>query len=169
MITCLLQESPNIDRDENQALNENFLTVAYRGREPGTKIVAPQKSEDLKTVALRFCDTMTPICEILDSQSDKKAYTTSLAAQIEAIQHPEVTPSAKILSEMRLAGEPFARYAQRISEKYKRKFKAQRLNETRTLEFEKIAIESIRDQIRIEEQDSVPFDVFFKRYSSVCV
>ena len=164
MITCLLQNSPKIDQDEYHALHRNFLTVACRGREPDLHLINSGKPESLKTIALRFCDSMVPVCEILDSQNEEKTYTAALATQIEAIHHPEATPSAEILSEMQLTGEPFARYAQRISEQHERKFRMQRLDDARTAEFVKIAEESIREQEDIEQQDSIPFETFLENY-----
>ncbi len=166
MISCLFHESPNIDPAENRVLNENFLNVAYRGRDPGLKLfcASQQKTETVHAAALSFCDSMQPICNILDGRDDSKPYSAALAAQVEAIENPDQTPSAKILSEMKQTGEPFARYAQRISEEHEKNFRARRLNPNRTAEFDQIAVESIREQKMIENQDLVSFDKFLKRY-----
>ena len=166
LISCLFLESPYIDPDENKILNENFMNVAYRGRDPELKLFHPhdQKTETVSEAALKFCDSIQPICEILDGRDDRKPYSAALAAQIEAIENPDQTPSAKILSEMKETGEPFARYAQRISEQHEKNFRACQLNPNRTAEFNQIAAESIREQIMIENEDFVPFDKFLRQY-----
>lgn len=164
MISCLFRESPNIDRGENRMINENFLNVAYRGRDSDLELFGSQGTQTVKQAALDICKSMHPICEILDGADTDKPYTSALTKQIEAIENPDLTPSARILSEMRQTGEPFARFAQRISEEHERNFRAQRLNRAQTAEFEQIAIESIREQKSIESKDAEPFDRFLKKY-----
>ncbi len=164
MISCLFQESPNIDQRENKMINENFINVAYRGRDSELKLISSQGTKTVKEAALQVCDSMHSICEILDGADANKPYTSALSKQIEAIENPDLTPSAKILSQMRKTGEPFARFAQRVSEEHERKFRAQRLNSARTAEFDQIAVESIREQKSIEDTNDEPFDTFLKRY-----
>ena len=48
-----------------------------------------------------LCEQMQEICEMLDNGNADKPYTRALRKQIEAIRHPELTSSARMLSAMR--------------------------------------------------------------------
>lgn len=50
---------------------------------------------------------MTGICELLDSHDPAKPYSGALQLQLEKIAHPDRTPSARMLEEMRENGESF--------------------------------------------------------------
>lgn len=164
LLTCLLNESPPMDEQAWSAINQNSLAVAYAGRDPALTLRKENRTVKLRDWALSICESMRNVCEVLDAKEADNRYTKALETQIDAIDDPDNTPSAKILRDMRGTGEPFAEYAQRISQQYRQHFKKQRLCSEKTTEFEKICQESLQEQKRMEAEQSETFEVFLDRY-----
>ncbi|MCI0655163.1 MAG: glutamate--cysteine ligase [Methylococcaceae bacterium] len=166
LLTCLLLESPQLDRKSTAVNNQNFLAVAYAGRDPALILKKENHSVKLRDWALEICESMRGICEILDATQEDRRYTKALENQIRAVRDPERTPSARILAEMRETRESFADYALHRSEQYRRSFKSQTLSSEKTLHFEEISRESLAEQQQMEREQTQPFDVFLDRYFS---
>jgi len=168
MLTCLFHESPSIGEAESDIFNQNFLQVSYNGRDPALVLNRGQSKIKLKDWALEICESMQSVCEILDGSDPEKPYTKSLSTQIRAIHNPELTPSARILSEMSTSNEPFATYAQRISEKYESTFRKKRLEGQRLIDFQAVTHQSVDDQHELEKLNQLPFATFLKNYFDQC-
>ncbi len=164
LIYCLLEHSPAIDATEHDEIDHNLHTAAIRGREPGLRLRRQDRDVALRDWAMEICDGMSGICERLDRTRGGGAYTASLAAQIEAIRHPELTPSARMLQEMRDEGLGFFHYALLKSEGYREYFRGSPLSPEREEEFEGEADRSRRRQAEIESSDEVSFDEFLSAY-----
>src|SRR5579862_1316199 len=76
---CLMKESAPIADSEQSALDENHLTVARRGREPGLTLWREGHSVSLRDWAFELLDSMTGICEILDRGDAERPYSQALA------------------------------------------------------------------------------------------
>ncbi|MGR9105521.1 MAG: glutamate--cysteine ligase [Gammaproteobacteria bacterium] len=164
LLTCLLTESPRVDARDSAAINENFLAVAYAGRNPELRLQKDGRAVKLSEWALEICTSMRPICEILDANEGGSRYTRALENQLAAVEDPSLTPSARILGEMRRSGESFADYALNISRQYRDGFRSRTLPADKTRNFEKISRDSLEEQTRLEEAQNEPFEVFLDRY-----
>src|SRR5579862_1608015 len=80
---CLLKESAPIGAEEQAALDENHLTVARRGREPGLLLSRDGRSVPMRAWAAELLDSMAGIAEILDRGDPARPYAYALAAQSE--------------------------------------------------------------------------------------
>ncbi len=166
LLTCLLLESPRLDPSNSAVINDNFLAVASAGRNPALVLRKESRSISLQEWALEICESMRAVCEILDATEGDGRYITALQNQVNVINNPERTPSARILDEMRGTGESFSDYALRISREYQDQFSAQTLSPEKMVAFEKISRESLEEQIRIETKQTEPFEIFLDRYFS---
>ena len=108
---CLLRDSEPIDRGEQQALDENHLRVARRGREPGLKLNREGRQFPMSDWARELLDSMQGVCELLDHGEPARPYTAALEQQRAKIDEVERTPSARLLTEMRQTGESFFQLA----------------------------------------------------------
>jgi glutamate--cysteine ligase len=106
---------------------------------------------------------MAAVADLLDGASDGP-YADSLRRQTEKIEHPDLTPSARMLAMMRETGEGFFTFAERLSHVHGRGFQAMSLPPDRLAFFERLARESIARQQAIEAADEVDFDTFLERY-----
>jgi glutamate--cysteine ligase len=162
---CLLKESPPIGDSEQSALDENHVTVARRGREPGLELWRDGRAVPMREWARELLDSLTGICEILDRGDASRPYSNALATQAAKIEDVALTPSARLMAELRSTGESFFALALRMSMTHKAYFlDLHAPNEERLKEFAQEAEESITKQRAIEASDRGSFEEYLARY-----
>ncbi|MCW9055025.1 MAG: glutamate--cysteine ligase [Gammaproteobacteria bacterium] len=166
MLFCLLNESEQICFSEREEIDQNELDVAHKGRQPGLKLKRDASDCSLKEWALEICDVMQGVCEYLDLARDSQLYSQSLKEQIEKIKDPELTPSSRMLNEMRERKEGFYYFAKRMSQNHYEYFKSINLSEDKKRFFSEAAEASLKKQQIIESEDSMTFDDYLKAYFS---
>lgn len=162
---CLLRDSQPIGRDEQQSLDRNHVTVARRGRAPDLALYCDGRERPMLDWARELLDDMQGVCELLDEREANRPYGTALEQQRAKVEDVALTPSARLLAEMRDAGEGFFALARRMSKVHKDYFLGlYPPNESRLAEFAAAADESHLAQRRIEAADAEDFDTFLARY-----
>lgn len=161
---CLMKDGPPIGDSEQSSLDENHLTVARRGREPGLALSREGRSVPLREWALELLDSMIGICEILDRGDPARPYAQALAAQHAKVEDVSLTPSARLMAELN-AGESFFALALRMSATHKEYFlDLYPPNDERLREFAREAEESLAAQQTIEASDRGSFEDYLARY-----
>ena len=167
MLLSLLQESPSIIVSEQKAIDWNELAAAHQGRDPALKLRRGDGGEiSLRLWGLEICDALQPICEMLDEGLPEKPYQGSLEMQRDRLRDADLTPSARMLAEMRERGESFFQFAQRMSLQHHEYFAQQALNLEAQQLLEREAEDSRRRQQEIEAADNLSFDEFLEHYFS---
>jgi glutamate--cysteine ligase len=166
MIFCLLHESPQICYSEREEIDKNELDVAHKGRDPELKLSRDAAKCSLKDWGLEICEMMQGICELLDQSHDGSPYVDSLNQQIDKINNPDLTPSARMLEEMRNKSEGFYHFARRMSQQHHEYFNNVALDADQRAFFKKEAEDSLNKQKEIEQQDSASFDEYLAQYFS---
>ena len=162
---CLMKASPPIDAAEQEALDENHLTVARRGREPGLLLWRDGRTVPMRAWAQELLDSMTGICEVLDRGDALRPYSQALAVQAAKLADVALTPSARLLAELRESGESFFGLALRMSRQHRAYFlDLYPPNEERLAEFAAQAQESLARQASIEAADKGTFEEYLARY-----
>jgi len=160
---CLLADSPRIRPRERRAIDDNQVLVAQRGRDPRLQLDRDGRGIRLRNWALELMDAMEPVAELMDGTSDGPC-RRSLHGQREKVLDPDLTPSARVLAEMRANGEGFFHFAQRVSASYRDHFLSRELDPERDAFLRQLSAESVRRQIEIEVGDDIDFDEFLQRY-----
>ena len=160
---CLLQESPRISAGERSAIDRNQVLTAHQGRDPNLLLQRDGAQVRLRDWASELLEMMAPVAEMLDGGADGPC-RGSLARQREKVRDSALTPSARMLDEMRAHGEGFAQFARRVSEQHRDWIRAQRLGPERLAEFERLVGESWARQAEIEAGDTEDFEAFLARY-----
>jgi glutamate--cysteine ligase len=164
LLFCLLQDSPVINADERRAIDENELRAAHRGRDPELKLIRGNRSILLCDWARELLQEMRSVCELLDRSTSGGPYCDALQAQHDKVEDPELTPSARMLTEMRDRGEGFYHFAKRKSEIHRHFFNNLPLSKERSEYFTELATKSIEDQQAWEAADEISFAEYLKRY-----
>jgi glutamate--cysteine ligase len=165
LLFCLLAESPPLDAEERQMIDNNQMAAALTGRDPA--LILQRRREPatpLRRWAADILQRLQPVSELLDIGEETRPYAMALAEQREALADPDRTPSARILAEMRASGENFFRYARRLSEQRRDALQSEPLAEERVRFFTEAAERSLREQAEIEAADDISFDEFLRRY-----
>lgn len=166
MLFCLLSESEQICFSEREEIDQNELDVAHRGRDPKLKLKYNSSSITLKDWALQALDGMASVAELLDTNKQDQPYRAALQQQIAKIKDPELTPSARMLNEMRERKEGFYHFAKRMSEQHYRYFTQLELSAERKAFFDQAAADSIVQQQAIEAADTLSLDEYLQAYFS---
>ncbi len=173
MLFCLLQESPEIDENEAKEIDNNQNIVAHQGRKPGLTLQRFGETISLKDWANELLDQMCHIAEILNTAhktTDKKnCYAYAIKTQQDLVQHPELTPSARVLDDiMKQGGDgSYYAFASRKSKEHRDFFMQRELSDDTWKKFELEAQKSIQQQRQLEAEDKtsgLDFDTFLQRY-----
>ncbi|MXY14879.1 MAG: glutamate--cysteine ligase [Proteobacteria bacterium] len=164
MIFCLLQESPRIDAAERQAIDSNEINTAHYGRDPALKLTQGQKQVSLQEWGQEILHEMQAICEILDEANSCDDYSAALRQQAAAMEEAALTPSARILHEMRATEEGFFEMASRHSRIHQTRVCKHALSPQDTEFFTDTVQQSVKKQLEIEASDTVSFDEFLENY-----
>jgi glutamate--cysteine ligase len=162
---CLLKSSAPIGATEQTAIDDNFLKVARRGREPGLNLSREGRQLPLSGWAAEMLDSMTGICELLDAGDAAQPYTAALRTQQEKVADVARTPSARLLKELENSGDSFFGLGLRMSGVHRDYFLSLPApNDGRLAEFEAEARESQLAQERIEAAQTGSFDEYLAAY-----
>ncbi len=164
LITLLLQESPPCSPQERQEQDHNEAEVTYQGRKPDLKLIKAGEEILLSEWAMSTLQSMQPVCELLDKGLASKPYQQSLQQQIECVENPDATPSARVLAEMKKNGENYYQFICRLSQQNAEYYREQRLSEARLKQFIEESKRSILQQQQIEAVDGGSFEQFLKAY-----
>jgi glutamate--cysteine ligase len=162
---CLMKDSPPIaDAAEQAALDQNHITVARRGREPGLTLQRDGRTVSMRDWARELLDSMAGICDALDRGDASRPYSQALATQSAKVEDAALTPAARLMAELS-AGESFFDLALRMSATHKAYFlDLYPPNEERLREFSQEAQESLVAQRKIEAADRGTFAQYLHRY-----
>jgi len=163
---CLLHDSPPINRSENRAINANLLATAQRGRDPKLVLMQEDKAVSLARWASEILEAMEPLCRVMDESLPLPPYLSSLIRQQEKLDRPNLTPSARMLRELRENNEAFDHFAMRLARCQADYFRSRPLEPSQSAWFQEIADKSLEEQRNIEEGDHLTFDRFLDRYFS---
>ncbi len=164
LLFCLLHDSPAIEISERKEIDHNEMLTAHRGRMPGLKLSRNEKNQALKEWAMEIMQEMAGVCELLDADDPLKPYTASLNKQTERAAHPDMTPSARMLDDMRQDQESFHRFAERMSKKHLHYYKNLHLSAGQERFYRDEAEQSIQKQQAIEAADRIGFDEYLAEY-----
>ena len=164
MLFCLLEESPALSESEIVAIDENLVLVAHKGREPGLDLRRGDEKISLQDWATELCNKMKSVASLLDRANYCENYFSSVKSQIASVFDPDLTPSARMLAEMKENDEGFFHHAQRMSKHHYQYYKTHPLAEEKVKAFEQMAKESLQKQKQIELEDKISFDEYLENY-----
>ena len=164
MLFCMFADSPLIDPGERREIDRNFLDVAHRGREPRLVLQHRGVKLPMSAWALEILESMLPVCEVLDGIEGGAWFEDAVDDQIAKVRAPDLTPSGRMLTEMRDKGESFYQFARRLSQQHHRYFMDRHLADETITELDAKAVASLDEQARLEAEPQVDFDRFLADY-----
>jgi len=104
MLFSWFADSPPLSQAEMDANKQNIKTVAHRGREVGLKLQRGQENVLLQDWGLEVLDSLAPVAEFLDKDRVANGlaphYQVSLQMQADKLRDSDLTPSARIVSQL---------------------------------------------------------------------
>ena len=161
---CLLRTSAPLGATDQQELEHNHLQVARRGRTPGLMLKRDGRAVLLQDWAAELLDGLQGVCELLDRGESARRYQGALARQLAKLQEPELTPSARLLREVKLAEGNFAAWSCAISAQHRTRLLAGAGHAPAVQQqFVAEAAESLVERAVIERADRGSFDDYLRR------
>tara|TARA_R110002124_G_scaffold31823_2_gene107529 strand:+ start:1895 stop:3508 length:1614 start_codon:yes stop_codon:yes gene_type:complete len=164
LLYCLLQESPACDEDEQSEQAANLEAVVNTGRQPGLMLKNGGAAVPLAQWGQEMLHAMRPIAQLLDSTHESSDYSTSLQDQLAKVADAELTPSARVLREMRERELPFFRLAMTYSEQWAQYFRERALSPAVQSNFENETRRSLQAQADIEQSDDIGFEEYLQNF-----
>lgn len=167
LLHCLLSESPDDTPAEIMALGRNQHLVAERGREPGLLLERGDGPVALSAWGRELLAQMQPIAHSMDAALDTEAYTQAVAHALHLLDHPEDTPSARVLQSIQNDYQgSFVAFARAQSQKTHAQLLSRPLAAQQLAQFVQQSQDSVAAQARIEAADTLDFDTYLAQYLS---
>lgn len=164
LLFCLLSDSPACDESEREHQQANLRAVVNRGREPGLQLASGDGERSLADWASDLLRQIDRVAAALDDAHASSAYRTSVAGQQAKVDDPELTPSARVLREMRERDLPYFRLALDYSRRWAEYFREEPLPPAIQARFEQEREASLAAQREIEASDDISFAQYLERF-----
>jgi glutamate--cysteine ligase len=168
LLHCLLADSPPDTPAEIAALGRNQHRVAERGREPGLLL----EQGDGRTVLLtdwaaQVLDECGPIAAALDAAHGGSDYQSALNGALAVLAKPAELPSARVLATMTAEFDSsYVAFIRAQSARTRQALLALPWTEAQAARYAALAADSVAEQHRIEEADTMPFEQYRQAYLS---
>ncbi len=164
LMFCLLDDSPKCDESGRRELLGNNKIVVSAGREPNVMLRRNGAPVALRQWAEELLDRIEAMAALLDRAHEHKAHADSVAHQRAKVVEPELTPSARLVRELRDQRLPYAQLARQYSQQHALHFRSRPLPPSALAEFIATAERSMQLQADIEADDELPFAAYLRNY-----
>jgi glutamate--cysteine ligase len=165
LLFCTASDSPFFPANGYcQRSADNFSTVVKEGRKPGLMLDREGQAIGLAQWGHELLDQIAPYAALFDSALGGSAYAEALAAQRAKLDHPDSTPSARLLASLTDSGLSFHDYSLDLSRKHADALRAQALPADLASAYQQAAAQSVAEQLRLEQSDTEDFATYVARY-----
>jgi glutamate--cysteine ligase len=164
LLHCLASDSPPCSDSERARQDANLETVVNRGREPGLTLQAAEGERSLVDVASTFLNSLADTAKALDGAAGGDDFRQSLAVQRGKVADPELTPSARLVAEMRERNIPFYRVGLKYSDLWARHFRERTLAPETLAALDAESRRSLEAQRALEAGESRDFAAHLAAY-----
>ncbi len=174
LLYCALKDSPEAGEQECDDVMNNQRNVVHNGRMPGLLLEAPgaQGKRPLQDMAQELIDAMQPVARMLDEANKTDNHIKSLVEFTASVTDSSLTPSAKILAQMKEQKLPYAHFALQVSEQHHRDMSSKSIPDDRQAQLEALVQQSLIQQAEQEKASTQPFDrylqEYYQQYESCC-
>ena len=167
LLHCLLAESPDCNKDEFFEVANNLNLVVSRGRESNLFISSKGKQRLLREWSMEIINDIKHSASILDKVNQSNEYSLSAYEQEEKIKNPGLTPSGRMLDQMKKEELSFFEFSMRHSEIHSRTLREAKIDENFLTHMKNVSSKSLFDQQEIERSDSTDFKTFLDQWNNV--
>jgi glutamate--cysteine ligase len=165
LLFCATHDSPYFPQDGHCPFSaENFSTVVKEGRKPGLVLSRAGEPAGLRVWGDELLDLIAPYADLYDQALGGSAYAEALAAQRAKLADPGLTPSARVLADLRASGASFHDFALSLSQRHAQTLRAQPLSAEQAQACAEAAQRSLQEQAGLEQADTIDFDAYVARY-----
>ncbi len=165
LTTCLLLESPLLDKNDKVKFQENHARVVKWGRKPNLTLISEEGNERLmKEWALDFLANMQDVAKILDEAYKLDKYQSACKEVQQRLHNPDILSSARVLADMKEHQGSYSEFVSRWSHNHQKHFLEKSLLKETLDYYVQLAEDSLNQQGVIEHSDDVPFAEYLRQY-----
>lgn len=165
LLTCLLDESPLCDAIGQRQNKINLKRMVNRGREPGLTLLSRDGTETPMTeLAEPILERMEEIAGWCDTHNAGDEYGRIVSHARKQFADPNLTLSARVLSEIETSQQSFWQLALRYSRQWHEQHLAEPISDATWAAMSHDAATSLQRQEELEAQQKQPFDVYLKQF-----
>ena len=161
---CLFEESGPRDEADQIRSRNNLIKVVLEGRKPGLMLERSAGEVSLQHWAETLIRKLEPIAKLLDQGRKTPSYQQSLQTQLRKVNHPNITPSGRMMERMISSGEDNGSEGLKLALQYRHLLETLPYQTKSHEEWQKIAARSVQEQVAIEKEDRVSFDAYLVDY-----
>ena len=165
LLHCLLDDSPECTREEYFEVEDNIARTVNQGRDPALELKRRGEDIRLRDWADTLLEDVTHSAQLLDQGQSDGPHMAALKAQQAKVADDSLTPSARILADMKQTGEPFHKLTHRQSLATRDWCQASPLSFASLDQFTTASAQSVIDQRRIEQDDRLDFEEFLAEWN----
>jgi glutamate--cysteine ligase len=164
LLYCLLTDSPPTNESEFYQGQTNQKQIVNQGRQPGLELLRGDLSVPMSDWAREIIQGSMECANLLDRARGGNAYQLALQHQLEKIDNPSLTPSARVLNDMKKNQQTFFAHALSLAEQHRNYFAARPLDQATHKRFEEMSEASLREQHELESGAQCSFDDYLENY-----
>lgn len=166
LLHCLLHESPECDDKEYREILANQKRTVYEGRHPELCLSRRGEEIGLADWGHRLLEEMEPLAALLDDCYQTSIYSQVLADMSARLADPALTPSARILDELKTRETTYFQWGLNRSREHRETLMSTPLDPDVEAHYSEMAEVSLQDQLKIEQSDNRPFEDYLESYFS---
>ena len=165
LLWCLLSDSPLTDEEEYVQLARNQAVVVERGRDPHLLLSDGCDLRSVSSWAAVLMGDMMRCAQLLDQAYGVDSYSCSVVQQQNTLQNSSLTPSARVLEDIRTQNKSFTQFANDMSAQHALYYKDHSLTQDQQRYFEEMAQSSLQQQQSLEAAvPAVSFEDYLAAY-----
>lgn len=164
LLFCLLEASPVTGSEEYREGQENQKRVVHEGRKPELELVRGGGTVKRDAWARELLAGVVECAALLDQARGGDEYRQAVELQMDKLQQPDLTPSAKILRAMQAEQKSFFDHTMALAEQHRAYFSARPLDAEKARYFHRLAESSLADQRELEANEQQPFEEYLQNY-----
>jgi len=165
LLTCLLDESPLCDATGQRQHKINLQRMVNRGREPGLTLLSRDGAETPMTeLAEPILERMEEIAGWYDEHTTGEDYRRIVSQARRQFADPDLTLSARVLSEIETSQQSFWQLALRYSRQWHEQHLSEPMSDATWAAMTQDAATSLQRRQEVEAQQSPPFDAYLAQF-----
>tara|TARA_B100000575_G_C23112128_1_gene642527 strand:+ start:49 stop:1617 length:1569 start_codon:yes stop_codon:yes gene_type:complete len=166
LLHCLLSESPQCNQAEFFEVANNVDLVVEHGRDPDLALSRAGRAIPMREWAESLLDDIDFSCALLNYCHPEEDYGSALEAQRAKVSDSELTPSGKILKEMRENDLSFFEFSTERSKVAKKELLGSEMDSGTLVGFITASKNSLKRQAEIEGSDTLEFESYLAEWNN---
>lgn len=161
---CLFEESELRDETDQKRARDNLMKVVLEGRKPDLKLMRRDGEMGLNEWGVSLIRQLEPIAKLLDQGQKTPVYQQSLQTQMRKLNHPNITPSGRMIEKLISSGEDNGKEGLKLGQQYRQLLEMLPYQSEQHEHWQQVAAQSLKEQREVEAADTQSFDDYLTEY-----